>query len=114
MYKSIVINLNSKIESKSGGVVGFYIKEHMNFNVRHDLGKIDETIEILWVEVQGRNRNTPVLVGQYMKQVQMKLKNLFGLKKFDRILTEIYLKWSGVIIIVGDFNTDLLNEKTQS
>ena len=44
----------------------------------------------------------------------MKLKNLFGLKKFDRILTEIYLKWSGVIIIVGDFNIDLLNEKKQS
>ena len=24
-------------ESKSGGGVGFYIKEHMNYNVRHDL-----------------------------------------------------------------------------
>ena len=31
-------------ESKSGGGVGFYI---MNFNVRHDLEKIDESIEVL-------------------------------------------------------------------
>ena len=45
LYRSVVINLNSKIESKSGGGVDFYIKEHMNFNVRHNLGKIDESNE---------------------------------------------------------------------
>ena len=33
-------------ESKSGGI-GFYIKEHMNFNGRHDLERIDESNEIL-------------------------------------------------------------------
>ena len=27
-------------ESKTGGSVGFYIKEHMSFKLRHDLGKI--------------------------------------------------------------------------
>ena len=52
-------------ESKSGVGVGFYIKEHMNFNVRHDLRKIDESIEILWTEVQGRNKNTPVLSSKF-------------------------------------------------
>ena len=45
-------------ESKTGGV-GYYIKEHMSFKVRHDLGKIDESIEILWIELRGRNKNTP-------------------------------------------------------
>ena len=43
-------------ESKSGGGIGFNIKEHMSFNVRHDVEKVDESIEILWIEVQGRNR----------------------------------------------------------
>ena len=38
-------------ESESGGGVGFYIKGHMSFNVQHDLGKIDESIGILWIEV---------------------------------------------------------------
>ena len=34
----------------------------MSFNLRQDLGKIDESIEILWIEVQGRNKNTPFLI----------------------------------------------------
>ena len=29
----------------------FHAVEHMNFNVRRDLEKIDESIEILWIEV---------------------------------------------------------------
>ena len=50
-------------ESKSEGRVGFYIKEHMSLNVWHDLGKTDESIEILWIEIQGRNKNMSVLIG---------------------------------------------------
>ena len=46
-YKSELKNR----ESESGGGVGFYIKGHMSFNVQHDLGKIDESIDILWIEV---------------------------------------------------------------
>ena len=91
-----------------------YIKEHINFNVRQDLGKIDETAEILWIEVQGRNKNTPVLIGVVYEPSSNEPKKLIWLEKFERILTEIYIKWSGVIIIVGDFNIDLLNGKKRS
>ena len=35
----------------------------MNFNVRHDLRKTDESIGILWIKVHGRNKNTPVFIG---------------------------------------------------
>ena len=42
----IQINGHSSVwknrESRTGGGVGFYIKEHMSFKVRHDLDKIDE------------------------------------------------------------------------
>ena len=34
-------------ESKTGGDAGFYIKEQMLFKVRHDLGTITESIEII-------------------------------------------------------------------
>ena len=44
----------------------------------------------------------------------MKLKNLFGFEKFEQILTEIYIKWSWVIIIAVDINIDLLNGNKQS
>ena len=36
-------------ENKKGGGVGLYIKDHLKYTVRHDLSKIDETLEILWV-----------------------------------------------------------------
>ena len=45
-------------ESKTGRGVGFYIKEDMSFKIRYDLGKTDESIEILRIELRGRNKNT--------------------------------------------------------
>ena len=86
----------------------------MNFNVRQDLGKIDESIEILWAEVRGRNKNTPVLIGVVYERSLNETEKLIKLEKFERILSEIYKKWSGVIIIAGDFNIDFLNETKQS
>ena len=47
-------------ESKTGGGVSFYIKEHMSLKGRHDLGKIHESIEILWIEPRGRYKITPL------------------------------------------------------
>ena len=66
--------------SESGGEVSFYIKEHMNFNVRHNLEKIHESIEILWIEVQDRNKNTRVLIGVVYQPSSNKTEKLFGLK----------------------------------
>ena len=86
----------------------------MNFNVRHNLGKIDESIEILQAEVRGRNKNTPVLIGVVYEQSINETEKLIWLEKFERILSEIYKKWSGVIIIAGDFNIDFLNKTKQS
>ena len=62
-------------ESKTGDGVGYYIKEHMSFKVRHDIGKIDESIEILWIELRGRNKNTPFVIGVVYQLVLMRLKN---------------------------------------
>ena len=55
----------------------------MSFNIQRDLGKIDEPIEILWAEVQGRNKNTPVLIGVVYQPSSMKLKNPFVLKSWS-------------------------------
>ena len=86
----------------------------MSFIVRHDLEKIDESIEILWIEVQGKNKSTPVLIGAVYQPCSNETEKLIWLEKFERILTEIYVKWSGVIIIASDFNIDLLNENKHS
>ena len=35
----------------------------MSFKVRHDLGKIDELIEIFWIGFQVIIKNIPVVIG---------------------------------------------------
>ena len=66
--------------------------------------KIDGSIEILWSELRGRNKNTPFLTG-----VVYQPEKLVWLEKFEYILSEVYTKWNGVIILAGDLNIDLLN-----
>ena len=92
-----------------GGGVGFYIKECMSFKVRHDVGKIDEPIKILWIELRGRNKNTPFLTGVVYQPSSNETEKLVWLEKFEHILSEVYTKWNGVIILAGDLNIDLLN-----
>ena len=84
-------------ESKTGGGVGFYIKEHMSVKVRQDLGKIDESIETLWIELRGRNKNTPFLTGVVYQPSSNETEKLVWLEKFEHILSEVYTKWNGVI-----------------
>ena len=79
-----------------GGGVGFYIKEHMSFKVRHDLGKIDEPIKILWIELRGRNKNTPILTGVVYQPSSNETEKLVWLEKFEHILGEVYTKWNGL------------------
>ena len=81
----------------------------MSFNVLHYLAKIGESIEILWIEVQGRNKNPLVLISAVYKPSSNETEKRIWLENFERILTEIYIKRSGVIITAGGFNVDLLN-----
>ena len=65
MYKSMIRNLNSKIGSRNPEEGLVSALKNMNFKVRHDLRKIDESIEILWTEVKDRNKNAPVLSSKF-------------------------------------------------
>ena len=89
-------------ESKTGGGVGFYIKEHMSVKVRQDLDKIDESIETLWIELRGRNKNTPFLTGVIYQPSSNETEKLVWLEKFEHILCEVYTQWNGVIILARD------------
>ena len=79
-------------ESKTGGGVSFYVKEHMLFKARHALGKIDESIEILWIELRGRNKNTPFLTGVVYQPSSNETGKLVWLEKFEYILSKVYTK----------------------
>ena len=41
-------------ESKKGGRVGFYIKDHLSFTLRNGITKMDDSIEAIWVDVRGK------------------------------------------------------------
>ena len=103
-----------KIESKTGGSVGFYIKEHRSFKVHHDLGKTDKSIEILRIELRSKNKNTPFLTGVVYQPTSNETEKVVWLEKFEHILGEVYTKWDGVIILAGDLNIDLLNVSKES
>ena len=34
-----------------------YIKATIKYKERQDLSKLDETIELIWIECQGKNKN---------------------------------------------------------
>ena len=53
-------------------------------------------IEIFWIEVHGRNKNTPVFIGVVYQASSNETEKLIWLEKFERILTEIYINGVGL------------------
>ena len=60
-YKFSCKNRNER----RGGGVGLYIKDSIEYKVGHDLNKIDESIEHLWIECKGNNYNKSHLVAAF-------------------------------------------------
>ena len=52
-------------DERQGGGVGLYKKDTIKFKERQDLSKLDETIEHMWIEFQGKNKNKNYLVGVF-------------------------------------------------
>ena len=63
----------------------------MSLKVCHNF-KIDESIKILWVELRGRNKNTPFLTGVVYQPSSNVTEKLVWLEKFEHILSEDYTK----------------------
>ena len=99
---------------KRGGGVGFYIKESITYKVRHDLSKRLDNLEILFVEIGGKNKNTPSLICVAYQPSSNEIEKLEWLENFENLLADVYLKWKGVFIVTGNFNIDLLGEPKKS
>ena len=67
MLDFLVMNLRIKInrDENRGGEVGIYIRGTIEFKVRNVILKLDESIEHLWVEIQGRKKNSECLFGVF-------------------------------------------------
>lgn len=98
----------SNRKDRRGGGVGFYVKESLTYKVRKDLQRIDTTLEHLWLEFKGRNKNNSYLVGvMYQPSPRTGDKDIW-LGKLDHLLSQISTKWNGSIIIAGDTNINTL------
>ena len=52
-------------ENKNGGGVGFYVNDHLSFTLRNDITKMGDSIETIWIEVCGKNKNSAFLIGAF-------------------------------------------------
>ena len=71
-------------------------------------------LEILFVKIGGRNKNTPSLIYVAYQPSSNEIKRLESLENFENLLADVYLKWNHVFIVTGDFNIDLLGEPKES
>ena len=73
-YKSIFKHRNDK----RGGRVGFYIEDNISFKTRNDLTKNIVNMEVSFIELYGRNKNTPYLVVVAYQLVPLNQMNYCG------------------------------------
>ena len=71
-------------------------------------------MEVLLIELHGRNKNTPYLVAVAYQPSPYESDKLLWLENFETLLSEVITKWDGVIIITGDINIDLIGEQKES
>ena len=90
------------------GGVGLYIKDSIKYKVRHDLNKIDESIEHLWMECKGNNCNKSYLVAALYQPSSSEKEKLIWIEKLDTLLSIVNSTWNKTITITGDTNIDYL------
>ena len=70
---------------------------------------MDESIEHLWFEIQGKNKHSSYLFGSFYQPSSIESVKRDWLERFDRVLMNLMWNWDGIIILTGDFNIDLIN-----
>ena len=66
-----------------GGGVGLYIKDSIEYKVRHDLNKIDESIKYLWIECKRIKCSKSYLVAALYQASSDKKEKLIWIEKLD-------------------------------
>ena len=95
-------------DEKRGGGVGVYIRDTIEFEVCSDILKLDDSIEHLWVEIQGRKKNSACFIGVFYQPSSENNKKLEWIEKLDSVLSIVKSTWNGKVRITGDSNIDLL------
>lgn len=71
-------------DEKSGGGIGVYVKDCTNYKVRNDIVSINETLDHLWIEVQGKNKRSPYLIRIVSQTSSRNAKKIIWIEKNQR------------------------------
>ena len=99
---------------RGGGGVAIYLRDNLSFKEQTDLMNIDSSIEHIWVEVKGKNKNSSVLLEVFYQPDSDITKETAWIDKFETVLATVHLKWDGIMIIAGDSNIDSNTSYKQS
>ena len=83
-------------KDKKVGGVGFYIKENISLKTRNDLTKNIINMEVTFIALHGRNKNTPYLAAVAYRPSPYESDKLLWLENFKTLLSEVATKWDGV------------------
>ena len=95
-------------DEKRGEGGGIYVRDAIEFMVRNDISKLDESIEHLWVDIQGRKKNSACLIGVFYQASSENNKKLEWIEKLDSVLSIVKSTCNATVMIIGDSNIGLL------
>lgn len=90
-----------------GGGVGAYIKNNIKYRRRKDIENKHPELEHLWIEIQGKNKNSSMLLGTIYRSTRI-IETQQWFTEMENMLSEITTSWNGLLVLCGDFNIDLL------
>ena len=93
-------------EKIRGGGVGFYIREGIMFKRRMDIENVEPDLEHIWLEVDGRNRHSKMLLGVIYRSESMDNFSSW-IEKTENLLSHLTTIWDGLLVLTGDMNVDL-------
>ncbi len=94
-------------EQIKGGGVGAYIKESVKYKRRKDIESKYPDLEHLWLEIQGRNKHSHLLLGTIYRSTRI-LDTQQWLAQMENLLSQLTTSWDGLLILTGDININLL------
>ena len=96
-------------KDRRGGGVGIYLRDNIKSEVRSDIINLELDFEHIWIEIEGKNKHSHALIGNFYQANFSQKKQLNWLDKFEEMLTKVTSAWSGILVLPGDMNINLLD-----
>ena len=77
-------------KDRRGVGVGIYLRDNIKSKVRSDIINLEPDVEHIWLEIEGKNKHSHVLIGNLYQPNFNKTDQLNWLDKFEAMLTKSY------------------------